>query len=197
MLGFRKKIIPVQTYGAPVLKTLAAPVKAITPEILELAEKMVETMFAFDGIGLAAPQVGIGLRMITLGLPNQLPKDYDPSPGEALLLPMMPLAMINPIILSFGDIKTIHEEGCLSVPEIYASVERPRDIMLQAEIINHGLITIACGGLLSRCLQHELDHLNGKLFIDRLTSEELQNVKEELEVLFDAGQKNNFQRNKR
>ena len=195
MLGFRKKVMPVQTYGSPVLKTLAAPVAAISTAIMDLAEQMIETMFAFDGIGLAAPQVGVSLRLITLGLPVADTEDI--SPGECMLLPMMPLAMVNPVIISFGSEKTICEEGCLSVPDIYAQVERPSRIIIQAEILHHGPVTVECGGLLARCLQHEIDHLNGKLFVERVEAETMTEVKPQLVKLFDFGQKNNFQRSKR
>ncbi len=197
MFGSRKKVVPVQTYGSPVLKTLAAPVNGITPEIMTLADEMIESMFAFDGIGLAAPQIGISLRLVTLAIPNQLPDDYEPSPGELRLLPLMPLALVNPVILSFGKDKSLYEEGCLSVPEIYAEVERPTKVMLQAEIIGHGPVMVECGGLLSRCIQHEIDHLDGKLFVERLTPDNLNKVKRQLDRLYELGQKNKFQRTKK
>ena len=197
MLGLKKRILPVHTYGSPVLKVVAAPVMGITPEIRKLAEQMIETMFAFDGVGLAAPQVGVSQRLITLGLTDKLPKDYVPSPGELQLLPLMPLALINPIIISYGAVKECREEGCLSVPDIWAVVERPERIVVQMEIIGYGPVAVECGGLLARCIQHEMDHIDGKLFIDRLAPEVLAEVKEPLNRLYEQGRNNQFQRSKK
>ncbi|MDD3118986.1 MAG: peptide deformylase [Victivallales bacterium] len=194
MFGLKRNILPVQTYGARVLKTVAAPVVGVTPEIRKMAEQMVETMFAFDGIGLAAPQVGSSLRLIVLGLPNKLPRDYVPSPGEMELLPLMPLALINPVLVSSGGKMVTQEEGCLSVPEIWAEVERPEQVVVRMEIIDHGPVVVACGGLLARCLQHEMDHLDGKLFVDRLKPAVMDEVKPQLDVLYRDGEARQFRR---
>ncbi|MBN2642605.1 MAG: peptide deformylase [Victivallales bacterium] len=192
----RKKIMPVYTYGAPVLKAIAAPVEKITPEIRELADRMIDTMFAFDGIGLAAPQVGVSKRIVALALPAQLPADYEPSPAEELLLPMMPMVIINPQIISYGKDKYISDEGCLSVPDIYAPVERPRTIVFQTEIIDYGIVTVEAGGLLARCIQHEMDHLNGTLFVEKVAPEAYTKIDARVRTLIARGAQNNYQRRK-
>jgi len=196
MINFRKKILPIQTYGAPVLKVPAAPIPAITPEIRELAEQMIETMFAFDGIGLAAPQVGVGLRMVVFGLPNDARKKGagTRSPGEEYLLPKMPLVVINPQILAYSNETVVREEGCLSVPEIWAPVERPIGIVFQAQTLDGETFKVECQGLLARCIQHELDHLDGQLFIDRVTADEFAKIKPEVDELLSYGKENNFLR---
>ncbi len=194
MFGMKKKVMPVYTYGAPVLKAMAAPIEEVTPEIRELGEKMIETMFAFDGIGLAGPQVGVSKRIVTLALPTNLPKDQPVSQGEALLLPMMPMVIINPQIISYGPEKEITDEGCLSVPDIYAPVERPTTIMFQTEILGYGMVTVECGGLLARCIQHELDHLNGSLFVEKVVPGSEGKIKNQVDQLIERGKKNNFVR---
>ncbi len=196
MFGFKKKVMPVYTYGAPVLKAIAAPIEKVTPEISELGEKMIETMFAFDGIGLAGPQVGVGKRIVALALPPTVPKDQPVSQGEALLLPMMPMVIINPQIISFGPEKSITDEGCLSVPDLYAPVERPTTVMFQTEILGYGMVTVECGGLLARCIQHELDHLNGTLFVEKVTPDSTETVKKQVDLMVKRGKNNNFVRYK-
>ena len=191
-MNFRKRVLPVHTYGSPVLKALAAPVMAVTPELRELAAQMIDTMFAFDGIGLAAPQVGVSVRMVTFALPRG--RDESLSPGEAYLLPMMPMVIINPQVISCGNAHHIQEEGCLSVPEIYAPVDRPDTVVFQGRILDGPDFTVECGGLLARCVQHEIDHLDGKLFIQKTPPENFEQIRPEVEALLRMGQENNFMR---
>ena len=170
--------------GDPALKKKSSKVEAITDDIKELASKMVGVMFQYDGIGLAAPQVGISKNLIIINLgPEHLEDISSASPGEALLLPQMPIAFVNPEILAFGKKMSTREEGCLSVPEIYAHVTRPTTIVLKAQMLSNEMINIECGGLLARALQHEIDHLNGILFIDRLTPENYKKIKKKLDRL--------------
>ena len=186
----------VKTYGAQVLKKHARPVDRIDDEIRELAVSMLDTMKAFDGIGLAGPQVGSEKRIVAFGVPMRQPDcPVPPTPGELLLLPRMPFVVINPeIISSSSEIETA-DEGCLSVPEIYAPVTRPARVMFRAVMVETGeVINVECGGLLGRCIQHELDHLDGKLFVDRLTEEDKKRVLAELQALKKRGEKNNFSR---
>lgn len=192
----RKKVMNVKTYGAQVLKKHARPVDRIDDEIRELAVSMLDTMKAFDGIGLAGPQVGSEKRIVAFGVPMRQPDcPVPPTPGELLLLPRMPFVVINPeIISSSSEIETA-DEGCLSVPEIYAPVTRPARVMFRAVMVETGeVINVECGGLLGRCIQHELDHLDGKLFVDRLTEEDKKRVLAELQALKKRGEKNNFSR---
>lgn len=184
----KKELLPVRFCGDPVLRRQAAPVLAVTPEIRTLAEQMERTMFENDipGIGLAAPQVGVPIRLIVLGLdPDSGGDDGEDeegaapppprrplSPGELLLLPRMPMALINPEIVWKSPETSVVVEGCLSIPEINGPVERPARILLRASTLDGESFTLECGGLLGRCLQHEIDHLDGVLFVDRLKPED-------------------------
>ncbi len=187
----------VQTYGSPVLHKKAQPVKKVNNEIRELAASMLETMRRFDGIGLAGPQAGVNLRIVALGVPANTQNEGTPatlSPGEITLLPQMPMVIINPVITWRSDNMAVREEGCLSLPGIYGEVERPDMIKFTAETLNGETITADCGGLLARCLQHECDHLDGKLFIDRMTEENLGVIKPKLKRLKKRGRNQQFVR---
>jgi peptide deformylase len=190
---FRKKNkYTVYTYGAEVLKKTAAEIKEVSPEIRAIAEEMLHAMRFFDGIGLAGTQYGVSKRILALDVPVQ--EQSLISPGEALLLPRMPLVIINPEIISLGQTNSIAEEGCLSVPDIYAEVERPEFIQFRAQTLDGELIECECGGLLARCLQHEVDHLNGILFVDRLTDEVFSSIEAKLKQLKKLGRKKDFKK---
>ena len=187
------KILPVQISGSPVLAQTAAPVSAITPEIRSLAMDMIRSMDHFDGIGLAAPQIGVSLRLVVMAVP--FPESGAVlSQGEEMLLPHMPLVLINPQIIAKSDKLTSCDEGCLSVPGIYAPVIRPEKVVLQTQLLDGSMITCECGGLLGRCVQHELDHLDGMLFTDRLAPDAAQKIGSELDLLKKSAQKHNFLR---
>jgi peptide deformylase len=195
MFGLKKKnIMNVRTYGDPTLKKKSEPIKEINHEIVSLAESLINTMYADDGVGLAAPQVGVNLRMFALGVPSARRGDgqLEVSPGEIELLPKMPLVFINPEIVEFGEVKEEREEGCLSVPDIYAPVIRPASVKFRAQILNGGMVEFQCGGLLARAIQHEYDHLDGKLFVDRLSSDVRAGIKHKLERLKKYGKKKGF-----
>ena len=195
MFPFKKKnIMDVRTYGDQGLKKKSAPIKEVNNEIRKIASALIETMRADDGVGLAAPQVGLNIRMVAIGC-AAVRKEADMamlSPGERELLPRMPIVLINPKIISSSKVTDIHDEGCLSVPDIFAPVERPVSVVLEAGIIDGELVRAECGGFLARVLQHELDHLDGTLFIDRLEPEILAELKPELEELKKLGHKKNF-----
>lgn len=188
----RKKKYTVYTYGAEVLKKPAAEIKEVTEEMRKIAEEMLFSMQLFDGIGLAGPQYGILKRIVALAVP--IHENAAISPGEALLLPRMPMVIINPEIIAVGEITDTADEGCLSVPEIYAPVERPQFIQFRAQTIDGELIECECGGLLARCLQHEVDHLDGLLFVDRLTKEDFSVIESKLKRLKKSGSKKDFQK---
>lgn len=138
------------------LRLVSEPVKEITSEIRHLADDMLETMYDAPGVGLAAIQIGVPVRMVTM--------DVSKSEEER-----QPIVLINPEILWASEEKRVYEEGCLSIPEYYEEVERPdrvrfRYMNLQGEIIEQD-----ADGLLATCVQHEIDHLNGVLFIDYLS----------------------------
>ena len=148
---------PILQYPAPVLKTRATPVESIGGEVAQLVDDMAETMYAAPGIGLAAPQVGVGQRIIVLDV-----RTDDEPPGTRLL------KLINPQIAEReGEITW--EEGCLSVPDFTAPVKRARRILVRAWTPEEREIEVEAEELLAVALQHEIDHLDGKLFLDRLS----------------------------
>jgi peptide deformylase len=144
-------ILSVRRYGDPVLRGKARPVTEVTPEIRAMVADMIETMYDQVGIGLAAPQVGIPLRIMVVG---------DDSAREARPL-------INPVIAASGGQVTA-EEGCLSIPGIFAPVSRAEWVHLEAQDLEGAPVSLRARGLTARVFQHEIDHLDGVLFIDRL-----------------------------
>ncbi len=141
----------------PVLRKKAVPLERIDDEVRQLAADMLETMYEAPGIGLAAPQVAVLRRLIVI----DITRDED--------APKSPIVMVNPEIISLGDEPRVHEEGCLSIPEIYAEIERPGQCRVRY-IDEHGVHKeMDCEGLLSTVVQHEIDHLDGVLFIDHLS----------------------------
>src|SRR5262245_7891478 len=147
----------IHTYPDVVLKHAAKAVSDIDGTVATLVDDMAETMYAAPGIGLAAPQVGIGQRIIVLDVPHE-----DEGPGKNLM------KLINPEIVE-RDGSIVWEEGCLSVPDFTAPVTRARRILLRAWTPDQKEIEIEAEELLAVALQHEIDHLDGKLFLDRLS----------------------------
>ena len=193
MLFRNKKRYVVHTMGDPVLREVARPVGAVTPELRQLADRMIEVVQAFEGVGLAAPQVGESIRMVAFNLPMESMSDL-PSAGEEKLLPKMPFVVINPGSISVSPDTETRDEGCLSLPDVWAPVERPARVFFRAVTIDGELIECECGGLLGRCIQHELDHLDGKLFVDRVEPIELAKVERELRQMQRYGEKHHFHR---
>ncbi len=166
-----KRRYAVELLGSQKLRTKARKVAAADEKIIALASDMIDTMTMFNGIGLAAPQVGVDLQLVVFDVPED-PENPGATPGEAMLLPRMPLAVINPEIISFSGNIVPYREGCLSVPGIFADVMRPERVVFRAYTLAGEKIECECGGLLARCIQHELDHLDGKVFVDHLTEEQ-------------------------
>ncbi len=162
-------VLPVKIYGEKVLRKNAEPVSKITPELKKLAEDMLETMYAAPGIGLAAPQVGESIRLMVV----------DVREGEE---PQNPYIFFNPEIVEKKG-SYIDEEGCLSFPGIYANVPRFEEIEVSALNENGEEFQIKADGMLARCIQHELDHLNGVLFIDKLSPTDKLLLKSKLKKL--------------
>ncbi len=195
MFSCRKKHkYNVYIRGAEVLTRRATPIDKITPEISAFATELIESMRLFDGVGLAAPQAGVSKRIVALGVPNKDLATPGVAPGNTLLLPLMPMVIINPEIISFSNEVDVCDEGCLSVPEIYAPVQRSLAIAMRAQLLSGEHIECHCNGLLARCIQHELDHLNGILFVDRLVPEELDKIASKLRVLEKYGRKVDFKK---
>ena len=177
-------ILPIVKYGHPVLRKKGARIESITPEILTLIQDMFETMEANHGVGLAAQQVGHALQLTMIDVtgitdrPSTLELHGQPTDVSAL----MPLVLINPEVAPAGEIAK-GGEGCLSFPEIYADIERPGIVDVKALNQKGQLLEFRCGGLLARAVQHETDHLNGLLFIDRMDKQTKADLKPELDDL--------------
>jgi peptide deformylase len=143
-------ILDIRVLGDPILRQSTVPVQEITDELRTLVADMFETMHYARGIGLAAPQVGRTERLAVIEIEGE------------------PLVVINPEILETSG-KAKAEEGCLSIPDIYADVERPKDVVVRAMDLEGNTYEVQASELLARCLQHEIDHLDGKLFLDYLS----------------------------
>ena len=177
-------VLQVVKYGDPVLRRKGAPVEKITPEIKELVADMFETMKAARGVGLAAQQIGKAFQLCVIDIreitdrPSTLKLNGKESDPNAF----MPLTLINPTFTQHGA-AVAGPEGCLSFPEIYADIERPPEIDATAQNEKGETIRFYCGGLLARAIQHEYDHLQGILFIDRMTRESKLENKPEIDAI--------------
>ena len=179
-------ILEVVKYGHPALRQKGARVEKITPEIKKLIADMFDTMHANKGVGLAAQQVGHALQLTVLDVSGaERPSTLELAAKEADVLSFMPLVLINPEVKAVGDPVTA-SEGCLSFPEIYAEIKRPGFAEVKATNEKGAVVEFRCGGLLARAVQHELDHLNGVLFIDRMTRADKDELKPQLEELQEA-----------
>ena len=164
--------LTVKICGDPVLRKIAAPIEEFDTELRDLAESMIETMKAESGIGLAAPQVNISKRMI-VALQMQ---DVDDTGAP-------PLVLVNPEVMRVSNETWAYDEGCLSIPGITASVVRPREVDVSYQDLNGRHHTVSASGIFGRILLHEIDHLDGKLFIDYLSSAQKSLIKSKLKDL--------------
>ncbi|MEJ5237285.1 peptide deformylase [Limisphaera sp. VF-2] len=177
-------VLEVVQYGHPILRQKGRRIERITPDLRQLIADMFETMYAAHGIGLAAQQVGQALQLTVLDLrdvtdrPSTLELDGQPADPASL----MPLVLINPQIQPLAP-EVVGPEGCLSFPDIYADIARPEKIEVRALDGEGRPLHFRCGGLLARAIQHEYDHLQGILFIDRMDRATRQRLQPELEAL--------------
>ncbi len=166
-------LLQIKQYGDPVLRAKSAPIEQVDAEIQTLAENMLETMYAANGIGLAAPQIGLNVRMVVIDIPEDEEEEdvenITVNGEECSLYSIMPMVFINPEIEPYGK-EELFTEGCLSVRDIRSNVSRPMRVKAKLQQLDGSVLEIDCGGLLARCLQHECDHLEGKLFTDRVSS---------------------------
>lgn len=159
-------VLKIYVAPDPVLKKKAEPVTGgVTDDLRKLMDDMLETMYATDGIGLAAPQVGVSKRILVLDIDQ--PKTPDLPPEERRSKPQ---CFVNPEIVWSSEDLRVYNEGCLSVPGQYADVTRPDKIRVKYLDYNGKEQEIEADGLLATCLQHEMDHLNGILFVDHLST---------------------------
>ena len=144
-------LLPIRVLGDPILREETKPVTAITADLQRLIDDMFETMYAARGIGLAAPQVGRSERLAVVDVDDE------------------PMVLINPEILESSSATEKAEEGCLSIPEVYGDVERPASVRIRAMDRDGNVFEREASELLARCMQHEIDHLHGKMFIDYMS----------------------------
>ena len=160
-LSYLTRVAPLDIIKLPdrKLRLVSDPIERIDDDLRRFADQMLETMYEAPGIGLAAIQVGVPRRMLVL----------DVAQREDESAPRDPMVMINPEILTLSDETLVREEGCLSIPEYYAEVERPAELRVRFLDRDGRQREIEAKGVLATCVQHEVDHLDGKLFIDYLS----------------------------
>ncbi len=168
-------MLEIRKYPDPVLRQKAAPVEIIDDELRRLAADMIETMYANKGVGLAAPQVGVSRRLFVV--------DLDPEQRD-------PRVLINPVFRSRSKGKESQTEGCLSLPTLEARVSRSASVVVEAQDLDGQVVEYAVEGLAARAMQHENDHLDGILFVDKASPAakiSLQPDLEQLEHTYAAG----------
>jgi peptide deformylase len=177
-------ILEVVKYGSPILRQKGERIEKLTPEIKKLIDDMFETMRERHGVGLAAQQIGKALQITVIDVrdatdrPSTLELDGKPADPDVI----MPLVLINPEIKPCGE--TVKApEGCLSFPEIFGDIPRPESVEVKALDVEFKPIEFRAGGLLSRAVQHEVDHLNGILFIDRMEKKTKDELRDELDAM--------------
>jgi peptide deformylase len=175
-------ILDMCYYGHPSLRRQCTDVGEISADIRHLAERMVATMYDHEGIGLAAPQIGESINLVVMDVPCRTSAEdgQSVSPGELALKSQMPMVMINPTLSEFSEQVTCYEEGCLSMPGITGDVDRSAFMTIEYTNLDGERKTFRCGGLLVRCMAHEVDHLNGILFPDHMSEEALKPLKGKL-----------------
>lgn len=177
-------ILEITQYGNPILRTKCRKVTEVTDELKQFGEDLIETMVSAQGVGLAAPQVDRDLQMAVVDV------SHDPEcisylrvdGEEASLDDVMPLVFFNPV-LEFGSEKESATEGCLSIDGINAEVSRPAEVKATLHLLDGRTIVVETDGLLSRAIQHEVDHLNGVLFVDRLSTAKKVSIRGKLKKL--------------
>ena len=177
-------ILKVVKYGEPVLRKKGAKIESVTPEIKKLIADMFETMYAYKGVGLAAQQIGqaVQLTVIDVRGVTDRPSSLEIKGEPADVAEFMPLVLINPELTMVGE-SAAGPEGCLSFPEVFADITRPQFVDVKALNEKGKPIEFRAGGLLSRAIQHEWDHLHGILFIDRMEKKVKDELKPDLEAL--------------
>ena len=158
-------LLPILNFPDPRLRTRAKPIDKITDDIRTLASDMLDTMYAAPGVGLAASQVDRHLELIVMDISEDKSQ---------------PMVFINPKVIPLGNETAPYEEGCLSIPEIYDKVERSARVRIEALDLKGQPISLDAEGLLAVCIQHEMDHLSGKLFVDYLSPLKRQRIKDKL-----------------
>jgi peptide deformylase len=177
--------LKLRYFGDPVLRQSGRKIEKFDDQLATLSQEMIEVMRESDGIGLAAQQIGIAEQFCVMDVPEH--PDYPilcVLDGKALSPSLlMPMSLANPVVSPLPSDEYYYEEGCLSFPGINADVARPEKISVSYQDMDGIAHTLECDGLLARCIQHEVDHLNGVLFIDRMEKETYAEIKKEVQSL--------------
>ena len=168
-------IYPIVKYGQDVLEKPAEPIETFDGDLQKLVDDMFETMYAANGVGLAAPQIGISKRLCVI----------DASLGQK---PESKLVLVNPVIVSTEGSQVVQEEGCLSLPDFRANTGRPARATVRAQDVHGSEITLSGEGLLARAFCHEIDHLNGVLFIKHLSKLKRDSIRRKVKKMMKAGE---------
>lgn len=180
-------ILRVTQYGEPVLREVGERITEFNDELAQLADDMVETMYEEEGIGLAAQQVDLALQICVVDVrpPEgvEAPFNYTFDGRKPPLDLIMPMAIINPTISITDSTEDVYDEGCLSFPGVNGKVDRPIGVRCEFQDTEGNPHVIEADGLLGRCILHEVDHLNGKLFIDRMYKRDLKKNESKIKKL--------------
>ncbi len=161
------KMLRIYTYPEPILKTVSRPVEHFNDNLRALAKNMLYTMYKASGIGLAASQIGLSLRMFVMDVDYKREESQE-NKNSVVLNNLNPRIFVNPIFKK-KEGQTSYQEGCLSIPSIYEEVSRFNNVCIEYRDLENRLLHIEADGLLSICLQHENDHLDGIVFLERLS----------------------------
>jgi peptide deformylase len=177
--------LKLRYFGDPVLRQSGKKIEKFDDQLVDLSSKMLEVMRESEGIGLAAQQIGLAEQFCVMDVPEH--PDYPMLcilDGKALTPSLlMPMSLANPVVTPLPSDEFYYEEGCLSFPGINADVARPERIEVSYQDLDGVAHTLECNGLLARCIQHEVDHLNGVLFIDRMEKPTYAEIKKEVQAL--------------
>ncbi|MBT7649740.1 MAG: peptide deformylase [Opitutae bacterium] len=178
-------LLEIVKYGNPILDKKGKMVTEFSDTISVLYQNMLDTMYKEEGIGLAAQQVGLAIQFCVIDVPSHPEYPITSILDGQSLSPqlLMPMCLINPEIQFLPSDEYYYEEGCLSFPEIKGDVARPELISVQYQDLDGNPHKLECDGLLGRCIQHEVDHLNGILFTDRMEKDVFSGIKKEVQML--------------
>lgn len=183
----RNMILRVTQYGEPILRKVGAPITEFDEALAELADNMVDTMYEAEGIGLAAQQVNLALQLCVVDVrpPEgaEVPFDYSFDGKKPPLDLIMPMAIANPKVTIIDPTEDVYEEGCLSFPGVNGKVIRPVGVRCEFQDTEGNPHVLEANGLLGRCILHEVDHLNGKLFTDLMDKRDLKKNESKIKKL--------------
>lgn len=183
-------ILPIVKYGHPTLRQKGDAVDTFDAALEQFVDDMLDTMYDADGVGLAAQQVGKATQVTVIDVSQveDRPSTMAVEGKEVPIPDFMPLVLINPVVKPLNEMVK-GPEGCLSFPEIYADIERPESVEVSAQDHKGNSFTFTCGGLLAKAVQHEVDHLKGILFIDRMERKDKDKLRHILEAMRETTQK--------